>query len=307
MTRGELAIIAATILIVGAIVLGIIVAKVEGVVPGGAAACPPAQSPAGIESEGVGGSWSPPTTTPAGSMTLVQTQVRELPASLRESPSATTNGPGGLDIRKEGGCGDAAHERGDARPIVRGCNLTPVADRQRGISGSSEILGQPPSPSDVNLARRAADKQGVPVPSAIRLPRGADESQAQARLVGFITGDRYPALPEAYPALALLRAHESSNGKRMVGDGGKAQGWLQQHQDHWQVGCEVLGVDWPWPADTRDLFKCEMVAIGNWLRYARGSLVREDVEMLVRTFRLPSKPHRADNDAYWSKVKEVVP
>jgi hypothetical protein len=101
----------------------------------------------------------------------------------------------------------------------------------------------------------------------------------------------------------MLRMHESVNGTRMVGDGKRAQGWLQQHEEHWQVGCEVLGVSWPWPADTRDLFKCEMVAVGNWLRYAPGHF--GSVEELVRRFRLPSKPYRADNDGYWHKVEEA--
>ena len=112
--------------------------------------------------------------------------------------------------------------------------------------------------------------------------------------------------PGVRRALDMLRRHESVNGTQMVGDGGKAQGWLQQHRDHWQVGCEVLGVSWPWPADTRDLAKCEMVAVANWWRYARAYMEAGNVEELVRRFRLPSAPYREDNDAYWANLRWVM-
>ena len=45
--------------------------------------------------------------------------------------------------------------------------------------------GQPPISSESNRTGRAADKRSPNVPSARRLPRGADEKLAQARLVCF--------------------------------------------------------------------------------------------------------------------------
>jgi len=127
-------------------------------------------------------------------------------------------------------------------------------------------------------------------------PKAAVQSRA-----GAIPAGRYP--PSVRRALDLLRMHESVNGTRMVGDSGRAQGWLQQHEANWREGCERLGVRWPWPADTRDLAKCEAVAVANWARYCPSALARGDVELLVRSHRLPCAPWRADNDAYWRKVR----
>jgi len=110
-------------------------------------------------------------------------------------------------------------------------------------------------------------------------------------------GDSYPA---ARRALDLLCKHESLNGKAMVGDNGRAQGWLQQHQEHWKRGCDYLGVNWPWPGGTRDLEKCEHVALANWMLDARDHL--DNVEGLIRRFRLPNNPYRKDNTKYVQKV-----
>jgi hypothetical protein len=156
---------------------------------------------------------------------------------------------------------------------------------------------EPGGPLVENRTGRAA-KKAVAVSSAMRLPRGADEKLAQARLAR--------SSPPVRRALDMLRAHESVNGTRMVGDGGKARGWLQQHEDHWREGCAMLGVSWPWPEDTGDLAKCEAVAVGYWRRYAPDALAAGSVEELVRRFRLPNAPGREDNDAYWQRVKEIM-
>lgn len=86
------------------------------------------------------------------------------------------------------------------------------------------------------------------------------------------------------------------------GDGGAAHGHLQQHQGHWQRGCEYLGVDWPWPEDTHDFDKARAVAIANWRRDAWPKIT----EYLIRHFRLPNDPYRKDNDAYLRKVQAAM-
>ena len=111
--------------------------------------------------------------------------------------------------------------------------------------------------------------------------------------------------PHARIALNLLREHESLNGKAMTGDGGKARGWLHQHEDHWKEGCEYVGVDWPWPGDTNDLDKCEHVAVGYWMRHARKYIMDPNIENiaeLIRRFRKPYDPYCDDNDRYLEEV-----
>lgn len=99
-----------------------------------------------------------------------------------------------------------------------------------------------------------------------------------------------------------LRAHESLNGTRMVGDGGLARGWLHQHEDHWREGCAFMGVDWPWPEDTDDYAKCRHVALAYWFVHARPWLMAANQSELVRRFRLPYAPYRECNDVYVKKV-----
>ena len=111
--------------------------------------------------------------------------------------------------------------------------------------------------------------------------------------------DKYPAAVEA---VLLLRMHESLDGKMMVGDRGAARGWLQQHKAHWEEGSMNIGVQWRWPHDTYDLQKCEDVAFGYWRRHARKYLEANDVEELIRRFRLPYDPYRPSNDEYLVKV-----
>lgn len=109
-------------------------------------------------------------------------------------------------------------------------------------------------------------------------------------------------VPAVRVALHLLRLHESVNGTQMVGDGGLARGWLHQHEDHWNEGCKFLDVDWPWPEDTRNLAKCEAVAMAYWRLYSPEYM--NNVEELIRRFRLPFDPYRPDNDEYLRRVMQ---
>ena len=109
-----------------------------------------------------------------------------------------------------------------------------------------------------------------------------------------------------YPALSLLWAAESSNGKQMVGDGGLAIGHFQQHEGHWRDGCESLDVSWPY-TDRYILARASAVTAANWARYALQDVLQGDVEMLIRRHRLPNDPMRPSNDAYLARVKGVEP
>ena len=109
--------------------------------------------------------------------------------------------------------------------------------------------------------------------------------------------------PGARKALDLLREHESLNGTLMVGDGDRARGWLQQHKGHWERGCKELKVDWPYPESTYNLERCERIALANWMcPDARRFLETNDVEELIRRFRLPFAPNRESNGIYLDKV-----
>jgi len=126
---------------------------------------------------------------------------------------------------------------------------------------------------------------------------------ALSLILAFSSAGENPNWPAiAAETLVLLCRAESSYGRNMVGDGGAARGWLQQHRGHWRDGCEYLGVNWKWPEDTRDWNKCQNVALANWFRYNRAALLRGDMDLLVRTHRLPFAPYRADNDAYVRRV-----
>ena len=98
-------------------------------------------------------------------------------------------------------------------------------------------------------------------------------------------------------ALDLLWNAESSRGRDMVGDGGKAKGHFQHWQVAWDYGCKQLMVDWPY-SDADNLARAAAVTAACWSGQARGDLVAGDVEMLIRRHRLPNAPMRSSNDKY---------
>jgi len=200
-----------------------------------------------------------------------------------------------------------------------GCGVT--LDTRSTLSGHLQV-GQPPILQALAPAgSKAGTCFGVEPPSVVgdgpsglRFEEGnsgrgetrtlqGKQANASADLLAWTSteADRYP--PSVRRALDLLVAHESVGGTRMVGDGGAAQGWLQQHRGHWQDGCKRLGVSWPWPADTRDRAKCERVAVACWERFAAAYM--DDVDELIRRHRLPMDPYRADNAVYLAKVKAI--
>jgi len=113
-------------------------------------------------------------------------------------------------------------------------------------------------------------------------------------------------MPVVERVLLALRAAESNDGRMMIGDGGRARGWLQQHPEFWQDGCEQLGVDWPYPESTNEWEMCRAVTIGFWQRYCPEALAEGDVETLIRRFRLPFAPYRHDNTKYYQRVLSVA-
>ena len=227
-------------------------------------------------------------------------------APLSQPPTSSEVGPAGLEI--EPGASRAA--RTETRRGAEPQSL--CAEWRRGEGSKGTYPG----------AKRSRCNFGPCPPGLVVEMGGCGESRWQGEPTPAIGGNGYcrmasgpvrtrplesgqpPISFSVRRALDLLRMHESVNGTRMVGDSGRAQGWLQQHEANWREGCERLGVRWPWPADTRDLAKCEAVCLANWARYCPDALERGDVELLVRSHRLPCAPWRADNDAYWRKVKD---
>ena len=176
---------------------------------------------------------------------------------------------GGI-IRKVGGCGvDGGIE---AHPRDNRCIPVPA--------------GQPP----ISFAIAPADESGS--------PRACGGPAA----IGHVD-DAVGGLRLLLDAIQTVETGGEVAPARAVGDGGRAHGWLQQHEGHWHDGCEVLRVNWPWPEATSDRAKCEAVAKANWQRYAPQYLDPPNFEELARRFRLPFAPHRPSNDAYWARVR----
>ena len=105
---------------------------------------------------------------------------------------------------------------------------------------------------------------------------------------------------------AIWRVETRRGADLRRGDGGRAAGHLQQHRAHWERGCRALGVEWHWPQATADVAKCRAVAVANWRLDCPGALAAGDAEELVRHFRLPGAPWRADNDDYARRVMAVL-
>lgn len=103
--------------------------------------------------------------------------------------------------------------------------------------------------------------------------------------------------PAIFTTFDLLWAAESSCGVQMAGDGGFAKGHFQQHKAHWEYGCKQLGVNWPF-SDANNLARAAAITAANWAGHAKHSLRQGDIEMLVRSHRLPCDPYRPSNNEY---------
>lgn len=116
-----------------------------------------------------------------------------------------------------------------------------------------------------------------------------------------------PPTPFERRVVRALWGVETTSGRNLApGDGGAARGHLQQHEGHWDRGCEYLGVDWPWPDDAHDYDKAEAIAIANWRRDGWPKFEMFMAEQFARRFRLPNAPYRACNDEYWEKVSREL-
>ncbi len=107
--------------------------------------------------------------------------------------------------------------------------------------------------------------------------------------------------PVIFTVLDLLWSAESSRGRDMTGDSGKARGHFQHWQSAWDYGTKQLKVDWPY-SDADNLARAAAVTAACWSGQARGDLLSGNVEMLIRRHRLPNKPMRKDNDRYLKYV-----
>ncbi len=106
-----------------------------------------------------------------------------------------------------------------------------------------------------------------------------------------------------FTALDLLWNAESSRGKNMVGDSGKARGHFQHWKVAWDYGTAQLGVNWPY-SDADSLPRAAAVVGACWSKQARKGLIEGDIELLIRAHRLPNDPFRPSNDAYLKYVME---
>ena len=109
-------------------------------------------------------------------------------------------------------------------------------------------------------------------------------------------------------ALSLIRSHESLNGQVLSGDNGLARGQMHFHRGTWDETIKSLGFsgdpDWSWERGSHDTWRCYIVTIAYWHRYCPEAIDRNDLDLLIRSFRLPTDPYRLDNNSYLFSVKQ---
>ena len=109
-------------------------------------------------------------------------------------------------------------------------------------------------------------------------------------------------------ALSLIRSHESLNGQALSGDNGLARGQMHFHRGTWDETIKSLGFsgdpDWSWERGSYDTWRCYIVTIAYWHRYCPEAIDRNDLDLLIRSFRLPTDPYRLDNNSYLFSVKQ---
>ena len=107
--------------------------------------------------------------------------------------------------------------------------------------------------------------------------------------------------------LAAIRQVESVGDDRAVGDGGKSRGPYQIKRAYWREA--VAGTDaaaWDYDTHVWNPDRAGYVVWLHWQRVCPADLRGGDVQLLARRHRLPNAPWRADNDAYWRKVRAAM-
>ena len=107
--------------------------------------------------------------------------------------------------------------------------------------------------------------------------------------------------------LAAIRHVESAGYDRAVGDGGRSRGPYQIRRAYWREA--VAGTDaagWDYDKHVWDPARAEYVVWLHWNKVSPAALAAGRAEELARRHRLPYAPWRADNDAYWVKVKAAM-
>jgi len=114
-----------------------------------------------------------------------------------------------------------------------------------------------------------------------------------------------PARPSIAGLFAALRAHESLDGRKPVGDGGRSLGDYHIGRAHWSDGCETGRVSWPYDKYVWSRPHCEAVMIWYWLRWCPRALREGDWETLARVHNGgPRGAEKSCTLTYWRRIQE---
>lgn len=96
-----------------------------------------------------------------------------------------------------------------------------------------------------------------------------------------------------------IRQVESSNGKKLIGDGGASLGPYQISKIYWQDACEYGGLKWDYNKYVWSKPHCEKIMTLYWQRY--GAKTFEDCARLHN-----GGPSKRGTDKYWAKVTKEI-
>lgn len=155
--------------------------------------------------------------------------------------------------------------------------------------------------------RPAGPGEGLKLPLA-RLPAtGPSRSRLFVSLALIFASAQSSESADLPSLLAAIRQTESSGNDRAVGDGGKSRGPFQIKCAYWREA--VAGTDaaaWDYDTHVWDPDRAGYVVWLHWQRVCPASLRACNIELLARRHRLPNAPWRADNDAYWRRVRAAM-
>lgn len=111
--------------------------------------------------------------------------------------------------------------------------------------------------------------------------------------------------------LWALAAVESNGDPNAVGDGGKALGVFQIHEDYWKDGCRILGVNWEYKKEVWNVDKSVHIVTAYLAhygaRYKRTAKQTPTLEVLARIHNGgPDGFKKAATLKYWERVKKKL-
>ena len=161
--------------------------------------------------------------------------------------------------------------------------------------------------------RPAGPGEGLRLPLARSSAAGPSRSRlfalvlAAAAAIPSAQSAKSADLPDLPALLAAIRQAESAGDDRAVGDGGKSRGPFQIRRAYWReaaAGTDAAG--WSYDRHVWDPDRAGYVVWLHWSRICPAALRGGDIEQLARRHRLPNDPWRADNAAYWRKVRAAM-